>query len=155
MSGTLYVVATPIGNLEDITLRAVRILSEVNGIAAEDTRHTLKLLNHLGLHKPLLSLHAHNEAERVALMKEKLDNKENWALVSDAGTPGICDPGAQLVFELRRCGYACVPVPGVSALTTALSVSGLLDSRFYFEGFLPARGPARRERIDRCHGDGR
>jgi len=146
--GTLYVVSTPIGNLEDITLRAVRILSEVDGIAAEDTRHTLKLLNHLSIRKPLLSLHEHNETERISLMMEKLDLGENWALVSDAGTPGICDPGAQLISSLRQNGYPCVPIPGVSALATALSMSGLQRSFFHFEGFLPPRGTERKQRIE-------
>ncbi len=148
MSGTLYIVATPIGNLEDITLRAIRILTEVDGIAAEDTRHTLKLLNHLGIKKPLLSLHEHNENDRISLLMEKLDRGENWALVSDAGTPGLCDPGAQLISSLRPKGYPCVPVSGCSALATALSVSGLLDSRFFFEGFLPSKGTQRNKRLE-------
>ncbi len=148
MNGTLYIVATPIGNLEDITLRAVRILGIVDGIAAEDTRHTLKLLNHLGIRKPLLSLHEHNEIDRIALVAEKLQRGESWALVSDAGTPGLCDPGAQLVAALRKQGYPCVPIAGVSALATALSVSGLVESRFHFEGFLPSHGSARTKRLE-------
>ncbi len=148
MSGKLYIVATPIGNLEDITLRAVRVLSQVNGIAAEDTRRTLKLLNHLNIHKPLLSLHVHNESERVSLLANKLENGEDWALVSDAGTPGLCDPGAQVVTALRERGYPCVPIPGPSALATAISISGLIDSRFHFEGFLPARGTQRNNRLN-------
>lgn len=147
MNGTLYVVATPIGNLEDITLRAVRILGEVSGIAAEDTRHTRKLLNHLGIKKPLLSLHAHNEAERVELLTQRLARGEDWALVSDAGTPGISDPGAVIVAALRKHAIACVPVPGPSALAAALSVGGLSDGRFFFEGFLPASGAGRRAHL--------
>ena len=148
MSGTLYIVATPIGNLEDITLRAVRVLHEVDGIAAEDTRHTIKLLNHLGIKKPMLSLHEHNESERISLMMEKLDSNQSWALVSDAGTPGLCDPGSQLIAALRPKGYPCIPVPGCSALASALSVSGLLESRFHFEGFLPSKGTPRNIRLE-------
>lgn len=148
MNGTLYIVATPIGNLEDITLRAVRILNVVDGIAAEDTRHTLKLLNHLGIKKPMISLHEHNEIERIALVAEKLQRGESWALVSDAGTPGLCDPGAQIVSALRKQGYPCVPIAGASALATALSVSGLVESRFHFEGFLPSHGSDRTKRLE-------
>ncbi len=148
MSGTLYIVATPIGHLEDITLRAIRILSDVHGIAAEDTRHTLKLLNRYEIRKPLISLHEHNESERISLLADKLANGEDWALVSDAGTPGLCDPGAQVVAALRANGFPCVPVPGPSALATAISVSGLDGSRFHFEGFLPSRGS---QRIRRLH----
>lgn len=147
MAGTLYVVATPIGNLEDITLRAIRILKEVDGIAAEDTRHTAQLLRHLQIHKPLLSLHEHNENERAQQLAEKLEQGENWAFVSDAGTPGICDPGARLVQALHQKQICCVPVPGPSALTTAISVAGITSSHFHFEGFLPVKGAERRERL--------
>lgn len=143
MNGTLYIVATPIGNLEDITLRAVRILGEVHTIAAEDTRHTRKLLSHLGIQKPLLSLHAHNEAARTTMVEALLQGGHNLALVSDAGTPGLCDPGAQIVAAMRERGFDCVPIPGPSALAAALSVSALTHSRFFFQGFLPARGAER------------
>ena len=149
MAGMLYVVATPIGNLEDITLRAIRILKEVDGIAAEDTRHTAQLLRHLHIHKPLLSLHEHNENERAQLLADKLEQGETWAFVSDAGTPGICDPGARLVQTLHKKQIRCIPVPGPSALATAISVAGLSSSHFHFEGFLPVKGAERKERLQK------
>lgn len=144
-SGALYVVATPIGNLEDISARALRILREVNCIAAEDTRHTGQLLRHFGIETPLLSLHEHNERERLATLITRLREGQALALVSDAGTPLISDPGFALVRELRRQGLQVIPVPGASSLLAALSVAGLPTDRFAFEGFLPARSAARQE----------
>ena len=146
--GTLYVVATPIGNLQDLSPRAARLLGEVGLIAAEDTRHTARLLRHLGLSVPLLSLHEHNEAARVDQLDGRLQQGENVALVSDAGTPLISDPGFVLVRELRRRGRRIVPVPGACALVTALSAAGLPTDRFLFQGFLPAKASARRQRLE-------
>jgi len=146
-SGALYVVATPIGNLEDISARALRVLREVDCIAAEDTRHTGQLLRHFGIATPLLSLHEHNERARLDQMIARLREGQSIALVSDAGTPLISDPGFPLVRELRRQGMAVIPVPGPSSLLAALSVAGLPTDRFAFEGFLPAKSAARRERI--------
>ncbi|HRC73607.1 MAG TPA: 16S rRNA (cytidine(1402)-2'-O)-methyltransferase [Candidatus Competibacter sp.] len=146
-SGALYVVATPIGNLEDITLRALRTLREVDYIAAEDTRHTGQLLRHFEIDKPLLSLHEHNERNRLEQVAALLEQGENIALVSDAGTPLISDPGFPLVRELRRRNLPVIPVPGPSSLLAALSVAGLPTDRFVFEGFLPAKSAARRERL--------
>ena len=146
-SGALYVVATPIGNLEDISARALRILREVNCIAAEDTRHTGQLLHHFGIETPLLSVHEHNERDRLAALVARLREGQALALVSDAGTPLISDPGFVLVRELRRQGLKVIPVPGPSSLLAALSVAGLPTDRFVFEGFLPARSAARQERL--------
>jgi 16S rRNA (cytidine1402-2'-O)-methyltransferase len=137
--GTLYVVATPIGNLEDITLRALRILKEVDLIAAEDTRHTKQLLNHFDIHTPLISYYREKEAERSEELVQKLLAGDTIALVSDAGTPGISDPGAVLVKKAREAGITIVPLPGPSALTAALSAAGLTDGTFLFLGFPPAR----------------
>ena len=145
--GTLYVVATPIGNLEDLSPRAARVLGEVALVAAEDTRHTSRLLRHLGLSVPMLSLHEHNEAARVEQLDRRLLGGESIALVSDAGTPLISDPGFVLVRELRARGRRIVPVPGACALVAALCVSGLPTDRFLFQGFLPAKGGARRQRL--------
>ncbi|MGM8850309.1 16S rRNA (cytidine(1402)-2'-O)-methyltransferase [Salinicola sp. V024] len=145
--GVLYVVATPIGNLEDISARAGRLLSEVDAIAAEDTRHTQRLLRHLGIERPLISLHEHNEAARVEQLRRRLIEGESLALVSDAGTPLISDPGFVLVRELRRAGCRVVPVPGPCALIAALSVAGLPTDRFTFEGFLPAKSGARQKQL--------
>lgn len=136
--GVLYIVATPIGNLEDITLRAIRILREVDCVAAEDTRQTRKLLSHLGIHAKLISYFKHREVEKGQDLLNRLARGESIALVADAGTPCISDPGALLVRTARNQGYAVVPVPGVSALTAALSVSGI-DRPFSFHGFLPAK----------------
>lgn len=147
-SGTLYVVATPIGNLDDLTPRAARVLSEVALVAAEDTRHSARLLRHLGLHRPLLSLHEHNEAARVAQIDARLVEGEDIALISDAGTPLISDPGFVLVRELRARGRRVIPIPGACALVAALSAAGLPTDRFLFEGFLPARSAARRARLE-------
>ncbi|MFQ3788277.1 16S rRNA (cytidine(1402)-2'-O)-methyltransferase [Halomonas sp. A29] len=146
--GTLYVVATPIGNLEDMSPRAARLLGEVALVAAEDTRHTSRLLRHLGLSVPMLSLHEHNEAARVEQLDERLQRGESIALVSDAGTPLISDPGFVLVRELRARGRHIVPVPGPCALVAALCAAGLPTDRFLFQGFLPARTGARRQRLE-------
>ncbi|MFO7640871.1 MAG: 16S rRNA (cytidine(1402)-2'-O)-methyltransferase [Candidatus Competibacteraceae bacterium] len=146
-SGVLYVVATPIGNLEDITARALRVLREVACIAAEDTRHTGQLLRHFGIDTPLLSLHEHNERARLDSIVARLRNGDAMALVADAGTPLISDPGFPLVRELRRQGLKVVPVPGPSSVLAALAVSGLPTDRFVFEGFLPAKTNARRVRL--------
>ncbi|HKT31672.1 MAG TPA: 16S rRNA (cytidine(1402)-2'-O)-methyltransferase [Gammaproteobacteria bacterium] len=146
-TGVLYVVATPIGNLEDLSPRAQRVMAEVQLIAAEDTRHTGALLAHFGIRTPLLSLHEHNEAERAPRLLERLQAGDSVALVSDAGTPLISDPGFNLVRAARAAGVRVSPVPGPSALIAALSVSGLPTDRFVFEGFLPARPAARRARL--------
>ncbi|MCH8055528.1 MAG: 16S rRNA (cytidine(1402)-2'-O)-methyltransferase [Deltaproteobacteria bacterium] len=147
MSGILYIVATPIGNLEDITLRALRILKEVDLIAAEDTRHTKTLLNHYGIHTPLTSYHDHNEKTKAHALVARLEQGENVALVSDAGTPTLSDPGYRLVRESVEAGVNVTPVPGASALTAVLSASGLPTDRFVFEGFLSAKKRERRERL--------
>lgn len=140
-------VATPIGNLEDLAPRARRILGSVALIAAEDTRHSGQLLARLGLSVPLLSLHEHNEDARVPGLVERLHQGEEIALVSDAGTPLLSDPGFRLVRACREAGLQVLPVPGPSAALAALSVAGLPSDRFLFEGFLPASAPARRERL--------
>jgi len=146
-AGMLYVVATPIGNLEDLSPRARQVLSEVDLVAAEDTRHSGSLLVHFGIHTPLISLHEHNEGERAAELLEKLRGGARIALVSDAGTPLISDPGFDLVRAARKAGICVTPIPGACALVAALSVSGLPTDRFVFEGFLPAKSAARRERL--------
>jgi len=137
--GRLYVVATPIGNLEDITLRALRTLKEVDLIAAEDTRHTRQLLNHFEIHTPLISYYREKEAERSDELVHKMLAGVTIALVSDAGTPGISDPGAILVQKARGAGIVIVPVPGPSALTAALSAAGIAESAFLFLGFAPPK----------------
>lgn len=147
MSGTLHIVATPIGNLEDITLRALRVLREVDLIACEDTRQTRKLLDHYGIHKPTVSYHEHNEAARAEELIEKLRLGASVALVSDAGTPLISDPGYRLVTKAIEHGVAIEPVPGPSALLAALSGSGLPTDSFRFGGFLPPRSSARRKAL--------
>ena len=146
--GTLYVVATPIGNLDDLSARAIRLLRDVARVAAEDTRHSARLLSHLGLNKPMLSLHEHNEARRVETLDRYLAEGEDIALISDAGTPLISDPGFVLVRELRARNRHIVPVPGPCALITALSGAGLPTDRFVFGGFLPAKPGARRQALD-------
>lgn len=146
-SGTLYVVATPIGNLDDLGPRAQRTLADVALIAAEDTRHTARLLNHLGIERPMVSLHEHNEAQRVEQLVARLNAGDDVALVSDAGTPLIADPGFVLVRALRERGLRVVPIPGPCALIAALSAAGLPTDRFLFAGFLPAKGGPRRARI--------
>jgi 16S rRNA (cytidine1402-2'-O)-methyltransferase len=144
---TLYVVATPIGNLGDMTERAREVLGAVDLIAAEDTRHTRALLQAFGLQTPTFSLHEHNEAHKSAALVRELDAGKAIALVSDAGTPLISDPGFGLVAAARAAGHAVVAVPGACAAIAALSVSGLPTDRFVFEGFLPAKSAARRERL--------
>jgi 16S rRNA (cytidine1402-2'-O)-methyltransferase len=143
VTGTLYIVATPIGNLKDITRRAVEILESVDWVAAEDTRHTRPLLQNLGINKTLISLHEHNEKSRSEQLLEKLRNGENGALVSDAGTPLINDPGYYLVKLLRESDVDVVPIPGPSAVITALCAAGLPTARFSYEGFLPAKSNKR------------
>ncbi len=143
-SGTLYITATPIGNLEDITLRALRILKEVDVIAAEDTRHTRKLLSHFEITTPLISYYREKEQQRSVQLVERLLAGESIALVSDAGTPGISDPGAVLVSLAQKEGVTIVPIPGPSALATALSVSGITDSSFLFVGFAPSKKSQRK-----------
>ncbi len=144
-AGTLYVVATPIGNLADITLGALHVLSLVDVVACEDTRHTSGMLQAYGLHRPWLAVHQHNEAEAAGTVLARLQRGERVAYVSDAGTPGVSDPGARLVEAVRGAGHVCVPVPGPSSLTALLSVAGQGgdDPRFVFHGFLPAKGAAR------------
>jgi 16S rRNA (cytidine1402-2'-O)-methyltransferase len=146
-TGTLYLVATPIGNLEDITHRAVRILREVDLIACEDTRRTRVLLDHYQIKAKLLSYHEHNEKGRAAELGAQLESGADVALVSDAGTPCISDPGYRLVRESIKCGARVVPVPGATAFVSALIASGLPTNEFFFGGFLPARTAARRARL--------
>lgn len=145
---TLYVVATPIGNLGDITLRALDILKEVDVIAAEDTRHTSGLLTHFGITKKLMAVHEHNEHRSAQLLLEKLQAGESVALVTDAGTPGISDPGAVVVDVLHEAGVKVVPIPGASAVIAALSASGITENGFSFIGFLPASGSQRRKALE-------
>lgn len=143
----LYIVATPIGNLQDITLRAIEVLKQVDVIAVEDTRHSSKLLNYFDIRTPIVSYHAHNEKTSCDLLLSYLTEGKNVALISDAGTPLISDPGFHVVREVRRAGYKVIPIPGVSALIAALSASGLPTNRFIFEGFLPAKSQARKEKL--------
>jgi 16S rRNA (cytidine1402-2'-O)-methyltransferase len=143
-SGTLYIVATPIGNLADISLRMEQILSEVDLIACEDTRHTRKLMSHLGITTPLTSYYREKEQQKSRVLLEKLRQGQNISLVSDAGTPGLSDPGAVLVRAARSADIRVCPVPGPSALATALSVAGLVESSFFLGGFLPAKAGERR-----------
>ena len=147
MSGILYLVATPIGNLEDITLRALRVLREADLIACEDTRHTRKLLLHYDISRPTISYHEHNERERTPELIERLQSGLSIALVSDAGTPLVSDPGYRLVGEAIQQGLDVVPIPGPSALITAIAASGLPTAEFTFAGFLPPRRAARRARL--------
>jgi 16S rRNA (cytidine1402-2'-O)-methyltransferase len=148
MAGILYVVATPIGNLEDITLRAIRILKEVTVIACEDTRHTRKLLDHYEISKPAISYHEHNEASRTAEIIERLEAGDHVALVSDAGTPLISDPGYRVVAAAIAAGITVVPIPGANAAITALSASGLPIDAFRFCGFLPPKTTQRRKLLE-------
>jgi 16S rRNA (cytidine1402-2'-O)-methyltransferase len=145
--GTLYIVATPIGNLQDISPRALEVLRQVTLVAVEDTRHSRKLLLHFGIHTPLQSVHEHNERERAGSLVERLRSGADIALISDAGTPLISDPGFVLVRAARAAGIRVVPVPGPCALIAALSVAGLPTDRFRFEGFLPSRAAARRAHL--------
>ena len=146
--GTLYVVATPIGNLDDISARALRVLREVALIAAEDTRHSIRLLQHFGIETPLAACHEHNERDQGGRFLARLQAGEDVALISDAGTPLISDPGFHLVRQARAAGVSVVPVPGACALVAALSAAGLPSDRFIFEGFLPAKANARRGRLE-------
>jgi len=148
MPGILYIVATPIGHLGDLTFRAARVLGEVNVIACEDTRQTAKLLQHYAIQTPTTSLHEHNERQKIDSLLERLSAGESIALVSDAGTPLISDPGFPLVREARLRGIPVVPLPGASALTSALCASGLPTDAFYFGGFLPAKTAARRRALE-------
>ncbi|MFH1830828.1 MAG: 16S rRNA (cytidine(1402)-2'-O)-methyltransferase [Pseudomonadota bacterium] len=148
MSGILYIVATPIGNLEDITLRAVRVLEEVDLIAAEDTRHTRKLLTHFKIHTKLTSFFEGNEREKTRAVIEALESGSDVALVSDAGTPCISDPGYPLLRTAIQAGIKVVPIPGPSALSAAISAAGLSTDRFTFIGFLPDKSGKRRTKIE-------
>ncbi|MDX6557353.1 MAG: rRNA (cytidine1402-2-O)-methyltransferase [Blastocatellia bacterium] len=148
MTGTLYIVATPIGNLEDITQRALRILGEVDIVACEDTRRTRVLLNHFGIKTKTLSYHEHNERERAEQISELLLSGKNVALVSDAGTPLINDPGFRVTNAVIELELAVVPIPGPTAFVAALVASGLPSDQFFFAGFLPARANARREKLE-------
>jgi 16S rRNA (cytidine1402-2'-O)-methyltransferase len=147
MSGTLYVVATPIGNLADLSPRAQQVLRSADAVCAEDTRHTRQLLAHFGIERPLLALHEHNEEAMAQRVVARLQAGENLALVSDAGTPLVSDPGFRAVRAARAAGIKVSPVPGPSAIIAALSAAGLPSDRFAFEGFLPAKPAARRERL--------
>lgn len=146
--GTLYVVATPIGNLGDITLRALETLKLVDAIAAEDTRHTVGLLRHYGISKSLIAVHEHNEQHSADALLKRLKAGESIALVTDAGTPAVSDPGAVVVHAVRQAGLKVVPIPGASAVITALSAAGIVQTGFCFEGFLPASGSQRRKRLE-------
>lgn len=146
-SGILYIVATPIGNLQDITRRALDVFAQVDLIAAEDTRHSGLLLSHYGIKKPFFALHDHNEQQKAALLVEKLQQGVHIALISDAGTPLISDPGFHVVRQCRQAGIRVVPLPGACAAITALCASGIASDRFCFEGFLPAKSKARRDKL--------
>ena len=147
-AGALYVVATPIGNLADITLRAIHVLSLVDAVACEDTRHSAQLMRHLGLDKPLLAVHEHNEREAAQAVLARLARGERVAYVSDAGTPAVSDPGAVLVAAAQAAGHRCVPLPGASSALAALSVAGDSTARgFLFVGFLPAKGSERSQAV--------
>ena len=140
-SGALYMVATPIGNLGDITLRALHVLGSVDGIACEDTRHSAPLLQHFGIHKKCIALHEHNEIAGAQTIIEHLSQNERWAYISDAGTPGVSDPGARLVSAVQKAGFRIIPIPGASAVSSAISASGSVmlpsEGRFQFLGFWP------------------
>ncbi|MBW6512490.1 MAG: 16S rRNA (cytidine(1402)-2'-O)-methyltransferase [Desulfuromonadaceae bacterium] len=155
MSGTLYVVATPIGNLEDITLRALRILKEVDLIAAEDTRHSRKLLNHFAITTTMVAFHEHNERDKTANLIDQLTAGKSIALISDAGTPTIADPGYRLISAVRAAGLPVAAVPGPSAIIAALSVAGLPTDSFQFLGFLPAKASARSKVLEGLRGEQR
>ena len=146
-TGKLYIVATPIGNLGDISQRAIEILQQVDLIAAEDTRHSAYLMTHLGIKTPLISFHDHNEREKCELLIQKLQNQVNIALISDAGTPLISDPGYILVRQARKLGITVIPIPGCCAAIAAISASGLSCDRFVFEGFLPVKSAARVQKL--------
>lgn len=148
MKGKLYIIATPIGNLEDITLRALKILKEVDIIAAEDTRQTLKLLNHYDISKHLVSYHRHNEETKSNYLIEKLNEGQNIGLVSDAGTPGISDPGEEVIKKAIEEGIEVIPIPGACAMINALICSGLNTKEFSFLGFLPLNKKLRKEKLE-------
>jgi len=152
-AATLYVVATPIGNLADLSPRAQEVLRSVAAICAEDTRHTGQLLSHFGISKPLVALHDHNEEAMAERVVSRLLGGESLAVVSDAGTPLVSDPGFRLVRAARAAGVKVSPIPGACAAIAALSVAGLPSDRFVFEGFLPAKGAARRERLNKLAGE--
>lgn len=154
-AGTLHVVATPIGNLGDLSPRALEVLRAVAAVCAEDTRHTRRLLAHFGIERPLLAVHEHNEVDIAAKLVERLLAGESLALVSDAGTPLVSDPGFRLVRAARDAGIQVSPVPGACAFVAALSVAGMPSDRFVFEGFLPAKAAARRERLAALAGETR
>jgi len=155
MAGTLYIVATPIGNLNDITPRAAATFGSVDFVAAEDTRVTLKLLNHLGLKKPLVSYYEHNSKEKGQYILDRIAAGESCALCSDAGMPAISDPGEEIVRDALAQGIPVVPVPAASACVTALAVSGQDTSRFVFEGFLPVAAKPRKQRLESLAGETR
>ncbi|AJO87480.1 putative methyltransferase [Haemophilus influenzae] len=148
LTGILYIVATPIGNLQDITQRALETFAQVDLIAAEDTRHSGLLLSHYGIKKPFFALHDHNEQEKAHILVEKLKQGSNIALISDAGTPLISDPGFHLVRQCREAGIRVVPLPGACAAISALCASGIASDRFCFEGFLPAKSKARKDKLE-------
>ncbi|BAO43493.1 conserved hypothetical protein [Thiolapillus brandeum] len=150
--GTLYIVATPIGNLDDISLRAIQVLNQVSRVAAEDTRHSRRLMQHHGIDTPMLALHEHNERQALKGLLKILRQGQDMALISDAGTPLVSDPGFPLVRACREAGIRVSPVPGPSALVAALSVSGLPVDSFCFHGFLPRSPAARRERLEAVAG---
>ncbi len=154
-AGVLYVVATPIGNLGDISSRAIEVLRQVDWVAAEDTRHSKQLLHYFGIETPLISLHEHNEHSRIPRILADLSAGKSIALISDAGTPLISDPGFPVIRSLREQGLKAVPIPGASSLLAALSVAGLPTDRFIFEGFLPAKSPPRRKRLQNLKSDPR
>ncbi len=145
--GCLYIVATPIGNLQDITLRALEVLKKVDVIASEDTRHTLKLLNHYEISKPLISYHRHNEEVKTEMLIEKLQKGEQIALVSDAGTPGICDPGEEIIKQCINQNIKIIPIPGACAVINALICSGIDTNEFTFLGFLPLNKKSRKKKL--------
>jgi 16S rRNA (cytidine1402-2'-O)-methyltransferase len=155
--GALYMVATPIGNLADIGLRALQVLSLVDTVACEDTRHTAALLQGYGLHKPLLALHEHNEAEAAQTVVQRLQEGQRIAYVSDAGTPGVSDPGARLVAAVAAAGLRCLPIPGASSITALLSVTGHSgwDGRFVFAGFLSPKAAERQREVQQMGADAR
>jgi 16S rRNA (cytidine1402-2'-O)-methyltransferase len=149
-AGALYIVATPIGNLADMSLRAIHVLSLADAVACEDTRHSAPLLRHLGLDKPLLAVHEHNEREAAGEVLARLTRGERVAYISDAGTPAVSDPGAALVAAAQAAGYRCIPLPGASSALAALSVAGdVVGAGFVFTGFLPTRGAERAQSLKR------
>ena len=148
LTGILYIVATPIGNLQDITQRALDTFAQVDLIAAEDTRHSGLLLRHYGIKKPFFALYDHNEQEKAHILVEKLKQGSNIALISDAGTPLISDPGFHLVRQCREANIRVVPLPGACAAITALCASGIASDRFCYEGFLPAKSKARKDKLE-------